>query len=109
MSVSGPGFSLEPVQSEWERGFSAGWAAGLASAAGDVKGVQMQVARNPALYEPDKPKRKRRQSPKQKLLKTMTDAKWKKYKRGSGKKTWVQIRAEVSRSQIYKKKARRLK
>jgi len=59
-------------------------------------------------YNP-KPKPKRRQSAKQKLLKTMTDAKWKKYKRGSGKKTWVQIRAEVSRSQLYKKKARRMK
>jgi len=55
-----------------------------------------------------KPKPKRRQSAKQKLLKTMTDAKWKKYKRGNGKKTWVQMRAEVSRSQLYKKKARRL-
>jgi len=52
-----------------------------------------------------KPKRKRPQSKKQKLLKTMTDKKWRSYK---GKKTWVQIRAQVSRSQVYKKKARRL-
>jgi len=58
-------------------------------------------------YIVDAPKRKRKRpaSKKQKLLKTMTDKKWKTYK---GKKTWIQIRAEVSRSQAYKKKARRL-
>tara|TARA_R110002012_G_scaffold66379_2_gene173397 strand:+ start:920 stop:1213 length:294 start_codon:yes stop_codon:yes gene_type:complete len=50
----------------------------------------------------------RRQSPKQKLLKQMTDKKWKVYKKGSGKKTYIQIRGEVSRSQAYKKKAKRL-
>lgn len=52
--------------------------------------------------------KKRRQSPKQKLLKQMTDKKWKVYKKGSGKKTYIQIRGEVSRSQAYKKKAKRL-
>ena len=55
-----------------------------------------------------KTKRKRTQSPKQKLLKQMTDKKWKVYKKGSGKKTYIQIRGEVSRSQAYKKKAKRL-
>jgi hypothetical protein len=49
--------------------------------------------------------RKRPASKKEKLLKTMTNKKWKTYK---GKKTWIQIRAQVSRSQAYKKKARRL-
>jgi hypothetical protein len=57
-------------------------------------------------YKPKrKPKRKRPASKKQKLLKTMTNKKWKTYK---GKKTWIEIRAQVSRSQAYKKKARRL-
>ena len=63
----------------------------------------------PEYFAEDKPKRKSRKRPaskKQKLLKTMTDKKWKTYK---GKKTWIQIRAQVSRSQAYKKKARRLK
>ena len=55
-----------------------------------------------------KRKRKVKQSPKQKLLTKMTKAKWNKYKKGKGKKTYVQIRAEVSRSQAFKRKAKRL-
>lgn len=57
-----------------------------------------------------KPKNKRRQSAKQKLLTQLADKKWKSYKRKypKGKKTYVTIRAEVSRSQLYKKKAKRL-
>jgi len=102
---------------EWERGYAAGWSAALSAqyygATHDelsrIRDVdEAKAFRRQQLTGPS-PKRKRRQSPKQKLLKTMTDAKWKKYKRGSGKKTWVQIRAEVSRSQLYKKKARRMK
>ena len=49
-----------------------------------------------------------KQSPKQKLLTQMTKKKWDKYKKGRGRKTYVQIRAEVSRSQAFKKKAKRL-
>ena len=55
-----------------------------------------------------KPKRKVKQTPKQKLLTKMTKKKWDKYKKGKGKKTYVEIRAEVSRSQAYKKAAKRL-
>ena len=55
-----------------------------------------------------KAKRKVKQSPKQQLLTKMTAAKWNKYKKGRGKKTYVEIRAEVSRSQAFKKKAKRL-
>ena len=59
---------------------------------------------------PDQPKRKRkvRQTPKQKLLTQMTKKKWDKYKKGSGKKTYVEIRAQVSRSQEFKRKVKRL-
>lgn len=61
----------------------------------------------------DEPKRKssKRQSPKQKLLSTMADKAWKRYKRQypKGKKTYITIRAQVSRSQEYKRKAKRLK
>lgn len=53
-------------------------------------------------------KRRVKQSPKQKLLTQMTKKKWDKYKKGRGRKTYVQIRAEVSRSQAFKKKAKRL-
>ena len=56
----------------------------------------------------DKRYRKPHQSPKQKLLTQMTKNKWDKYKKGKGKKTYVQIRADVSRSQAFKKKAKRL-
>ena len=55
-------------------------------------------------------KKARRQSAKQKLLTQLADKKWKSYKRKypKGKKTYITIRAQVSRSQIYKKKAKRL-
>jgi len=53
-------------------------------------------------------KPKRKQSGKAKLLTAMTAPVWKKYKKGSGKKTYVQIRAQVSRSQAYKRKAKKL-
>ncbi len=49
-----------------------------------------------------------RNSPKQKLLTEMTAKKWNQYKKGSGKKSYVQIRAMVSRSQEYKRKAKKL-
>lgn len=55
-----------------------------------------------------KRKRKVKQSPKQKLLTKMTKVKWDKYKKGKGKKTYVEIRGEVSRSQKYKKACKRL-
>ena len=55
-----------------------------------------------------KRKRKVKQSPKQKLLTQMTKKKWDKYKKGRGKKTYVEIRAEVSRSLKFKQAARRL-
>lgn len=54
-------------------------------------------------------KQSRKQSPKQKLLTQLTDKKWKQYRKGSGKKTYIEIRAQVSRSQDYKRKAKRLK
>ena len=49
-----------------------------------------------------------RNSPKQRLLTEMTAKKWNQYKKGKGKKTYVQIRAQVSRSQEYKRKAKKL-
>jgi|TARA_R110000824_G_scaffold332440_1_gene519056 hypothetical protein len=55
-----------------------------------------------------KPKRKRTQSPKQKLLTLMTAKKWKTYSKGSGRKTYVEIRSQVSRSKAYKSKAKKL-
>jgi hypothetical protein len=52
--------------------------------------------------------RKRKQSPKQKLLTAMTRKKWVTYSKGSGRKTYVEIRSQVSRSKAYKLKAKKL-
>ena len=52
--------------------------------------------------------RKRNQSKKQKLLTSMTAKKWKTYSKGSGRKTYVEIRSQVSRSKAYKSKAKKL-
>ena len=69
------------------------------------------------LYQENRPRkksrkkssgRKRRQSPKQKLLTEMTAKKWRTYSKGKGRKTYVQIRAEVSRSQAFKRRAKKL-
>jgi len=49
-----------------------------------------------------------RNSPKNRILTEMTAKKWAKYKKGSGKKTYVQIRAMVSRSQEYKRKTKNM-
>lgn len=53
-------------------------------------------------------KPKRRKSKKVKILDEMAKKAWNKYKKGSGKKTYIQIRAQVSRSQAYKKKVKNL-
>lgn len=49
-----------------------------------------------------------RNSPKQRILTEMTAKKWAQYKKGSGKKSYVQIRAMVARSQEYKRKTKNL-
>ena len=53
-------------------------------------------------------KPKRRKSKKVKILDEMAKKAWNKYKKGSGKKTYIQIRAQVSRSLAYKKKVKNL-
>ena len=52
--------------------------------------------------------RKVKRSSKAKLLDKMTKPVWDKYKKGRGKKTYVQIRAQVARSQKYKRAVKRL-
>jgi len=105
------------MSSEYERGFKMGWLArsevDFAKRQGDERessiigrekyaiGMQYQSV----LTAPKK--RKRPQTGKAKLLTTMTKKKWDKYKKGSGKKTYVEIRAQVSKSQDYKKACKR--
>lgn len=93
--------------SDWEKGFSAGWKAAIQNMGGVYEGDDATTEMIGRLFHapPPKKKKKRRQSKKQRILKEMTNKKWKGY---GGKKTWVQLRAQVSRSQAYKKKVRGL-
>jgi hypothetical protein len=58
----------------------------------------------------DRKRRKRKRSPKQKLLDDMANKKYQAYKKKSprGKKTYIDIRSQVSRSREYKRKASKL-
>jgi len=97
---------------QYMKGYRQGFADGYASGKG------INIIKNKGEYSEEfvdvvtssraKAKRKHKQTPKQKLLTKMTKAKWNKYKKGKGKKTYVEIRAEVSRSQLYKRKSKRL-
>ena len=91
----------------WELGYQAGFKTSIEMSGPKSKmsEVQMPTFKKQTLR---KQNRKFTNSPKQKLLSEMTNKKWNVYKKGSGKKTWIQIRGEVSRSQAYKKKAKRL-
>jgi len=85
----------------YQEGYADGYAAGLREAArSTIPSVQYSKM--------VQKKTKRKQSGKAKLLTSMTAPVWKKYKKGSGKKTYVQVRAQVSRSQAYKRKANKL-
>lgn len=93
--------------------YSQGFADGVAFAREQLGISQRDIALSnirgePLTIKPTMLKRKRKQSPKQKLLTEMTNKKWTQYKKGNGKKTYVQIRAMVSRSQEYKRKAKKL-
>ena len=99
--------------SEYERGFKMGWLArsevdfeisqGDTREASVIGREKFAIGMQP-MY---KKKRKRKQSGKAALLTKMTAPKWAKYKKGNGKKTYVDIRAQVSRSQDYKRACKR--
>lgn len=98
--------------SDYERGFIAGWRARTEDLYGSDPSVQPEPdsrgsLRTRSRLERSHPKRKKPQKGKAKLLTTMTAPKWNKYKKGSGKKTYVQIRAQVSRSMEYKRACKR--
>jgi len=101
------------MSSEYERGFKMGWLArsevDFAKSQGDERessiiGREKYAIGMQPMYSK---KRKRPQKGKAKLLTTMTKKKWDKYKKGSGKKTYVEIRAQVSKTQDYKKACKR--
>lgn len=99
----------------WNEGYRAGFADGwdrrsLAGSSVSTRDEAFPYEKRQAVKR-TRPRKSRRQSGKQKLLTDMAGKKWKAYKRNTpkGKKTYIDIRAQVSRSQAYKKKARRLK
>ena len=88
------------MNEDYQKGFRDGFEAGYTNAVGN----QIELAATSI-----KQKRKvNSRSSKAKLLDKMTKPVWDKYKKGRGKKTYVQIRAQVSRSQKYKKAVKRL-
>jgi hypothetical protein len=99
---------------EYEQGYREGYAAGFQEGwsqcgRGDSSTSSQKAYREYMQFAPNsKPKRKRRQSKKQKLLSDMAGKAWARYKKGNGKKTYIQIRAQVSRSAEYKRKAKKL-
>ena len=84
--------------------YLAGYRQGMLDAHEDLNSAAVGVKPKERVKKMGRPKL----SPRQKLLTQMTKTKWAKYKRGSGKKTYVDIRAQVSRSAEYKRKAKRL-
>lgn len=99
------------MNDDYRKGFEEGWKSGIeyASTFNPVSSAYRPMREGETMPFPkNRPKRKVKQTPKQKLLTQMTKKKWDKYKKGRGKKTYVEIRAEVSRSQAYKKACKRL-
>ena len=96
------------MSSEYERGFEAGYMAAAQQYlyGGPNADVDKMTARMLSPKTMVK-KRKKPQTGKAKLLTTMTKKKWDKYKKGNGKKTYVEIRALVSKSQDYKRACKR--
>ena len=104
--------------SDYERGFRDGWRTALNHFEETRRGFlnphdALDYSR--AVNNPEGPRLRqlkarkgRKQSGKAKILTAMTAPVWKKYKKGSGKKTYVQIRAQVSRSLAYKRKVKNL-
>jgi len=100
---------------EWIEGFAAGFSAGqmhgqdssvVATDYFNLSPAQRSVQRGTAAMRLANRKPKRKQSGKQKILTQMAKKAWDKYKKGNGKKSYIDIRAQVSRSASYKKKTK---
>ena len=92
------------MNADWQKGFAAGWNAAVSEASdlmdlSESSNLRPIQAKAPA-------KRKRKQTGKAKILTDMTKPVWDKYKKGSGKKTYFDIRSQVQRSLKYKKKTK---
>ena len=93
------------MTSEYERGFQAGYTAALNPQAFTRYATMSDYHEDQRKAVKKKP---RKQSGKQKILTQMAKKAWDKYKKGNGRKSYIDIRAQVSRSQAYKKKTKGL-
>ena len=89
----------------YAEGFAAGWQAAL-ERHDTISSMRQPSLREQQVFTTGRPKAKRKQSGKQKILTQMAKKAWDKYKKGNGRKSYITIRAEVSRSQAYKKKTK---
>ena len=97
------------ITDDWVDGYKAGFESGYEKALRHMSADYQNISGHVGGRQVRKATKKvRKQSGKAKILTAMTAPVWKKYKKGSGKKTYVQIRAQVSRSQAYKRKVKKL-
>jgi hypothetical protein len=87
---------------DWEDGYDQGFAAGVRMGRKYPHLARITPDEKRAT-PPIKPKPKRKQSGKAAILTKMTKPVWEKYKKGRGKKTYVDIRSEVSKTNKYKR------
>ena len=100
------------ITDDWQEGYDSGYDTGYFEGMkrGREQRMNMRTSSGASVRSRvEKPKRKMPQKGKAKVLTTMTKPIWAKYKKGSGKKTYVEVRAQVSRSQAYKKKTKGMK
>jgi len=88
----------DEITNAYKAGFDAGYSAG--------RQFGVLAFDNPASMQSAPKKRKRKQTGKALILTNMTKPVWDKYKKGSGKKTYFDIRSQVQRSLKYKKKTK---
>jgi len=96
---------------DWEDGYDHGFAAGVRMGRkypDEPRRMSQRDSMGNTGYTPIKPKPKRKQSGKAKILTDMTRPVWNKYKKGNGKKTYFDIRSQVRRSNAYRKKVKNL-
>jgi len=93
---------------DYDKGYKDGLTAGFNIAMSGAREPMSIRQRSTGLQSVSKKSTSRKQSKKQKLLTSMTAKKWKSYSKGSGRKTYVEIRSQVSRSNAYKSKAKKL-
>jgi len=92
-------------------GFADGWYAALRQMKGlpQYGGAMAETMQDIIPIEKaPRSRRKRKQTGKAKILTDMARPIWNKYKKGSGKKTYFDIRSQVRRSNAYRKRVKNL-